>query len=65
MNQSSAMVANYGTKKMTKSTTDKIIEWIMTGTNSNDWFEKNKKEFIRKNNPKYYETLYGKTRNNK
>ena len=45
--------------------TDRIMKWIMNGYNPNKWFEDNKREFIKKHNPKYYETLYVNTRNNK
>lgn len=48
-----------------KSTSDKIIEWIMSGYNPNKWFEDNKREFIKKYNPKLYEKLYVNTGNNK
>lgn len=50
---------------MNKTVTDKIIAWVLNGYNYNQWFEDNKRKFIKKNNPKYYETLYVNTRNNK
>lgn len=43
---------------------NRIIKWILNGSDLNAWFEKNKREFIKKNNPKYYETLYDNTRTN-
>ncbi len=42
-----------------------LIKWIMGGMDKNKWFEDNKREFIKKNNPKYYETLYGNKNNQK
>ena len=44
---------------------DRIIKWIMNGSDLNAWFEKNKREFIKKHNPKYYETLYDNKNNQK
>lgn len=46
-------------------TSNKIIAWIMNGYNPNKWFEDNKREFIKKNNPKLYQELYVNTRINK
>ena len=53
-------------KTMTNTpVSDRIIKWIMNGSDLNAWFEKNKREFIKKNNPKYYETLYDNNRTDK
>lgn len=62
------MTANIGMKTMTNVPTstpvsNRIIKWIMNGYDLNAWFEKNKREFIKKHNPKYYETLYGNKNN--
>lgn len=66
MNQNLATTANIGMKTMTNTpVSDRIIKWIMNGSDLNAWFEKNKREFIKKNNPKYYETLYDNNRTDK
>lgn len=43
-----------------KSTSEKIMNWVI---GFEDWCEKNKQEFIRKNNPELYKKLYGKIQN--
>ena len=61
-----ATTANIGMKTMSNTpVSDRIMRWIMEGADSNAWFEKNQKEFIRKYQPKIYEQLYVNTRNNK